>query len=250
MLQTRTGLGFSPWTADIGTPIHAPDDFDLEARIKAALSGDLENESLDASLPAGAPDQPSLDAAQACDPDEPALEDAESMDTSVPSLDHLFDGFARVDDAPVSSSAESQSTSKKKAHSRKHAREHWNNQRQRRVLPGVLGTSSKPLKQAALKKLLAAVALHTNADTEAAIARDDAAFPARPDVTPIETDLSLDMNDVPVASSAFNRSTHQADRCRSCPSGRGRTEEGRWMEIQGLGWEVSSVKCSRLLFTF
>ncbi|TFK81407.1 hypothetical protein K466DRAFT_438261, partial [Polyporus arcularius HHB13444] len=41
--KTRTGLGFSPWTADIGTPIHAPDDFDLEARIKAALSGDLEN---------------------------------------------------------------------------------------------------------------------------------------------------------------------------------------------------------------
>ncbi|TFK78847.1 hypothetical protein K466DRAFT_606616 [Polyporus arcularius HHB13444] len=36
--KTRSGLGFSPWTTNIGTPLHAPDDFDVEQRIQAVLA--------------------------------------------------------------------------------------------------------------------------------------------------------------------------------------------------------------------
>ncbi|TBU21111.1 hypothetical protein BD311DRAFT_598194, partial [Dichomitus squalens] len=41
MQQTRSRRPFSPWAtvAPFGTPIEAPPDFDLRARIEAALAG-------------------------------------------------------------------------------------------------------------------------------------------------------------------------------------------------------------------
>lgn len=205
--QTRTGLGFSPWTSDIGPPIHAPDDFDLEARIKAVLRETEDGSPVGDSLPVG--DELLHSHHDSADPDEPVLAAPADMAASPLSLDHLFDSFAKVDNpsaahAAPAGSVDVGSESKKTTHARKHNKEHRNGQRDRRALTSLgLANSSKPLKKSALKKLLTTVALQSDCDVEAALVRDDNAFPAQPDVTPIETDLSLEMEDVPVASSAF-----------------------------------------------
>lgn len=195
--KTRSGAIFSPWLTELGPPIRAPSDFDLSARIKAAMvevpeqqlpdedDGVLASFQGDATLSPGNPGNPSPPEAPKVIPPFPVFEDPST--TVQPISKHQY-----------------------------HAREH--SKKRRRAAAAAQeeeADGNRQLKASAKRHRDAAVPLHADTDmlfalgtaagTEDVIARDDAgaAASAAQASEPIVTDYSLKMENVPVASTAF-----------------------------------------------
>ena len=194
--KTRSGAIFSPWVTNLGPPIHAPPEFDLAAHINAAHAEDA-----DAS-----PDLPDEDDAVLA-----AFQSDATMSTGNPQPPGetvVIPPLPVFDDPPVTIEA----ASKHQFHAREHSK------KRRRAAAAKVHESSSPkrqLKAAAKRHRDAAVPLHTSAetlsalestvDTEDILLIDDAAAAAGAAGAsePIVTDYSLEMEDVPVASTAF-----------------------------------------------
>ncbi len=198
--KTRSGVAFSPWVTDLGLPIYAPLDFDLAERVNAALT--------DPST--GTTQEPP-------DDDDPLLamftSDA-TMNTGGPQPPEetiVIPPLPVFEDPPTTSD----SISKHAYHTREHAKK-----RRRAAATGLHGISDAkpPLKAAALRHRDAAVPVITTADTSSTttalanipettttLLQDDLAAEAAAAAAsePIMTDFSLQMEDLPVASTAF-----------------------------------------------
>ncbi|KAI1784426.1 hypothetical protein LXA43DRAFT_1101416 [Ganoderma leucocontextum] len=196
--KTRSGASFSPWVTDLGQPIHAPPDFDLAERVKAALV-DSDNAAATQEL---------------ADEDDPILamykEDATMTpgDPQPPEETVVIPPLPQFEDPPATNDVISKHQFQAREHSKKRRRASASTH------PGP-SNAKRPLKAAAMRHRDAAVPLHTSTDTstaletaantEAMLVDDDvaAAAAASSDSKPIVTDYSLEMDDVPSATTAF-----------------------------------------------
>lgn len=186
---------------DIGAPYYAPPDFDLEARLQevrdaqaaadvggVAEAGDNDGDGLD-------PDEPSL-----LPENTPVPEPAENLDALYEAalFSESSNDAADLDPEVVRVADKPEEITKSVEHMRRHRKARRQAQRDKRAAetPG-----SRPFKKAALKHLQNASALQTDANAEVQFTPDITTAP--PVSTPIQTDCSLDMADVPVTANAF-----------------------------------------------
>ncbi|KAH9846597.1 hypothetical protein C2E23DRAFT_743690, partial [Lenzites betulinus] len=193
--QTRSGAAFSPWVCNVGVPLHAPNDFELDSRVEAAI--ELQQVVEDAADAAREEDDlPLTYEVSECTPDMRDTPPTTTVVISTPS-------------PPSPSTAEtSVAGSKEKYHSKKRSKERRRAVRSSAHTAG-LGSApitGRPVKAIARKRVAAAQALKISIPSEYDITSTLADDDARTNVTgpePIKTDFSLDKEDVPIAKSAF-----------------------------------------------
>ncbi|KAI0359019.1 hypothetical protein OH77DRAFT_1128116 [Trametes cingulata] len=195
--QTRSGAIFSPWGAQLGAPIHAPDDFDLDASLREALETCHErpdqahqNDNMDVDAEQGLAD---VD----WSPSETAL-------ASLAQLQKLAASRGQ-DTAPTSNELASKTKDQYHDKMRSKARRR---RKQRAVsdAAGDPGVAKKGIKNAALKRRQAADIMRADVPTrmqvDEAVARD-AASTSFAAAASMPTDYSLAMDDVPVTKTAY-----------------------------------------------
>ena len=194
--KTRSGATFSPWLTELGPPIRAPPDFDLAGCIKAAL---VEHTNVKLQPP---------------DEDDGVLASFQKDATLTPENPPHLETPVIIPPLPVFEDppATVQSTSKHQFHAREHSK------KRRRAAAATAAEDvdgNRRLKASAKRHRDAAVPFHSDADmlsalgsapsTEDVLGLDDAAAAASAANTsePIVTDYSLKMENVAVASTAF-----------------------------------------------
>lgn len=179
----------------MGTPLHAPADFDLGKRLREA-------EELRAAMDAATTSDATI-ATQPGDPDEPTLL-AEGIAVPDSSADNIFAdvGIEATPVLPASPTPETPVTNAKL-----HMRSHRNARRRAKrakEAEKIFDAGEKPIKQASLKHLQNAAALHAQVDVQSTLEEDACAAPTNADAGPISTDFAFgDMKDHPVTSNAF-----------------------------------------------
>ncbi|KAL7280228.1 hypothetical protein ACG7TL_006647 [Trametes sanguinea] len=255
--KTRSGASFSPWALDFGAPVHAPADFDLDARVRAAttLEAAAEHEQQaeedDPPLESAPPSNGLLSAALLHSHEgllclrPPPSESPSDSKLGEPSVQHLscshsvppiaatplcHEALPLINSGPASQPAV---LSKEKFHSKKRSKDRRRKKRAKAQTMGGDTPTNRPVKAIALKRRAAALALHLSAarDEEAAPAiRADGANTRTDGSVPINTSYSLDMEDVPVAKAAFI-----AARCNVGLSSTGKDESSQsWADAPGI----------------
>ncbi|KAI9069582.1 hypothetical protein FKP32DRAFT_1671248 [Trametes sanguinea] len=202
--ETRSGAAFSPWEADLGAPIYAPADFELDACMKAAFVAQAQAE-VDLE-----------------DEEELHVESVDTPSSSSPpaSSQHLRTTcalpFARrlQEDATSATVVPLEIISKKKFHSKQRSKRR--RLKERGLADEMDKTSMKKhsIKAVALKRRKAAALLATAAclaEDGARLVKDDNSppNPSTESPVPIETPLSLAMDDVEVAKTGFIGRIHK-----------------------------------------
>ncbi|KAI0352180.1 hypothetical protein OH77DRAFT_824378 [Trametes cingulata] len=193
--KTRSGAIFSPWGAQVGAPLHAPADFDLETNVRQAI------EREDARRARGAEEE-----------DDILQRDGDDQELPPPSTQALaslaiLQNMTRSG-PPSTPNGGNDTRTKEKYHSANRTKKRrLAKQRAVSERAGATGIAKKTPKQAALKRLQAVEALAASAasdvDVALSLAADAASTSLAGAAPPIPTDYSLAMKDVPVAKTAY-----------------------------------------------
>ncbi|KAH9845983.1 hypothetical protein C2E23DRAFT_745132, partial [Lenzites betulinus] len=193
--QTRSGAAFSPWVCNVGVPLHAPNDFELDACVETAAEAqklaedafDTQREEDDLPLAYEVP--------------------ASALATSSPPLTATV-VISTPSSAPSPASDIHAVCSKEKYHNKKRSKERRRAARSsaRTEVLGNAPITGRPIKAVASKRLAAAgllkMSIPSEYDVKSALADDDSRTTSA-NSEPINTHFSLAMGDVPVTKSAY-----------------------------------------------
>ncbi|CDO70039.1 hypothetical protein BN946_scf184551.g7 [Trametes cinnabarina] len=209
--QTRSGMGFSPWVTDFGEPIYAPQDFDLNNKIKQAVDRDAMRYRLDADAPTHNEDDLLVEHAQIRGSATPSVNAVTS--DSLASAPTASNGGSQTSASPtpaMSSAASpvvpADNISKDKFHAKQRAKARRLKKRPLSDAAGAPGVAKRVVKGVAVKRHAAALALSASVPSEGEVAAALAANSSSATIAgaePIQTDFALSMDALPVAKTAF-----------------------------------------------
>ncbi|KAL7284430.1 hypothetical protein ACG7TL_001720 [Trametes sanguinea] len=204
-------MGFSPWVTDFGEPIYAPQDFDLNNKIKQAVDRDAMCCRLDADAPTHDEDDLPVEHAQIRGSATPSVNAVTS--DSLASAPTASNGGSQTSASPtpaMSSAASpvvpADNISKDKFHAKQRAKARRLKKRPLSDAAGAPGVAKRVVKGVAVKRRAAALALSASVPSEGEVAAALAADSSSATIAgaePIHTDFALSMDALPVAKTAF-----------------------------------------------
>ncbi|PIL31790.1 hypothetical protein GSI_06494 [Ganoderma sinense ZZ0214-1] len=230
-----SGTTFASWVTDVGPPIHAPPDFDLAACVNAAA---------EVELPDGMQ--------EFLDEDDAVLAAFQGDTFMTAGSPQSLDDIVMIPPLPVFEDppATIEVTSKHQLHAREHSKKRRRAAAAKHQEPS--GTK-RELKAAAKRHRNAAIPLHTPTDTLSALehatdtdgmlAADDAATMANAANAshPIVTNFSLKMENVHVASTAFQGQRYRQTASDREPKPLGQLLEDGFDIIQWTGFDARPI---------